>query len=293
MSKQTIPYGKEIFMAFTGFSLWTVTDTFIRALSDFPTLLISCIASIISVCFMCALSPYLGGLKDTFTRPQLKLRLFRGFIISFAHVCAYITFHNLDLTTGYALIFAAPFVAKILSVIITGEKIRPRSWAITTLGFIGVLIVLRPGFIEMNIGFISALVLAFCFGWGYVLTKYIDQESQTFLSLGLFQYMFVAIYLAIPAIHAFLNMEQVFELKHIISIICLSLSGFSGTILISAAYKTGPTQIIAPIHYVQILWGALFSAIFFGEYPDQWTIVGASVIVLSGILLIKYTRPIA
>ncbi len=292
MNAQKIPYAKEMFMAFLGFSLWTVADTFIRSLNEFPSLLISCIASVTSVTFMCLLSKQLGGLSETFRRPQLKLRLFRGFVISFAHVCAYITFHNLDLATGYALIFAAPFIAKILSIFITGEKIRLRSWAITFLGFIGVMIVLRPGFVEMNIGFISALALAFFFAWGYVLTRYINQDNQTFLSMALFQYAFVAIYLFIPAVYLYINMDQSFEFKHILSILAINFSGFTGTILVSRAYSGAPTQVVAPIHYVQILWGALFSAIFFSEYPDEWTIIGASVITFSGLLLIKFTRPV-
>ncbi|MBI1301311.1 MAG: EamA family transporter [Alphaproteobacteria bacterium] len=295
MHSDKIPYAKELFMAFLGFSLWNIADAFIRSLNDYPTVLISCMASWTSTILLLCLSPYLGGVRDTLLRPQLKLRFFRGMVLACCNFSVYIALAHLDLATTYAVIFAAPFIAKVLSVLLTGENIRLHSWLITLLGFIGVLIVLRPGTAPFDIGFAAALFAAFFFALGFVLTRYIKAENQTMLSMGIFQYSIVAVLALIPALHAYNTMPPNMNigLLQIISILCISSSGITGSILVSRAYSGAPTQVVAPVHYVQIIWGALLSAVFFSEYPDQWTIIGAAVIVISGILLIRHTRPIA
>ena len=289
------PYAKEMFMAFAGFSLFSIADTFIRSLNEYPTLVVICLAYSMTTLFLLLLSPFLGGLRNTLTQPQLKLRFLRGIVLACCYFLVYVALSNLDLTTTYALIFAGPFIAKILSIVINGENIRLRSWIITGFGFIGVLIVLRPGMVPMNIGALAAIGAAFFFGLGFVLTRYIRPENQTLLSMALFQYAIIAVCCAIPGWYTYQAMPPELNLgvQQWLSFLCINITGISGTILVSKAYGDAPTQIVAPIHYIQILWGALFSALFFSEYPDEWTIVGAVIIVFSGIALIKFSRPVA
>lgn len=288
-------YTKEIYMALFGFSLWSVSDAFVRTLSTYPTVLVAWTCAIISTLIMCAFASHLGGFRDTFYKPQLKLRLFRGGLLACSNLCAFVVFTHLDLATAYALIFAAPFFAKILSIFFTGENIRLRSWLITLFGFSGVLVVLRPGYLPMSFGVIAALVLAFLFALGYALTRYIKSENQTFLSMGFFQYALVAVCLCFPAYHTFSTLDQTvaFDFYFFAPVFCIAAFGVVGSVFVAQGYNNAPTALIAPIHYVQILWGILFGALFFGEYPDSWTLLGASIIVTSGLLLIKYTRPVA
>ena len=60
--------------------------------------------------------------------------------------------------------------------------------------------------------------------------------------------------------------------------------------LVSNAYASAPTAHVAPVHYVQIIWGALLGAVLFGEYPDLYTIIGGGIIIGAGLLLIRYSR---
>ena len=281
-------------VAFIGFASWTVGDAIVRYLNDYPTVLIACLSSTFSVLFAVISAPYIGGFRKTFTDPKLGWRLFRGLLLAVSGFFAFVAFARLELTTAYAIIFAAPFVAKILSVIIMKEHIRPRSWAITALGFAGVLIVLRPGMVPVSIGALAALALAFFFGLGYVLSRYIGAENQTFMSMSLFQYFFLMLGTAYPAYNAFIALppELALSLNDYLLLIFSGAICIYGSMAVAYGFIHGPSAIIAPIHYTQILWGVALGAWLFGEYPDAWTLAGGSVIVGAGLLLIRFTKPV-
>ena len=291
MQKQK--YTKEIIMALTGFTLWTISDSCIRYLNSYPTILVAFFGAFFCVILLLVLSPFLGGLKATFTMPQLKLRIFRGAVLSCSSFLAFVAFSNIDLATAYAFIFAAPFISKILSVLILKENIRMRSWLISALGFVGVLIVLRPGIITISIGAAAALGLAVFFSFGYVLTRYIKSENQTLLSMALFQYAFVALFTAYPA-YLTIQTTQSFnpDILHTGIIIFYAFAVTFGSLFASKAYADAPTSVIAPIQYVQMLSGIILGAVLFAEYPDIWTLTGGGIIIAAGLLLIKFTRSV-
>lgn len=274
-------------MAFAGFSVWAWGDAAIRYLNQYPVTLVAFVGDASTVAFFCLLAPLLGGFKDTFRKPKLKLRILRGFILAFSNVLSFIVFAKLDLATAYALIFVTPFLAKVLSALLLKEKISLKSWLISLTGFAGVLIVLRPGFIEIGVGAAAALGLCVFFALGYVMCRYIGEEHQTDLSLGFFQYAFVAIALAFPAAQAWRAASP--DLLSIALMIGIGATGAAGSVLVARAFMA-PTAFIAPIHYTQILWGVGLGALLFGEYPDVWTLAGGAVIITSGLALIGHGR---
>lgn len=289
---ETAHYSKEILISFIGFTSWSFSDALIRSLNAYPTVLIACVSTSISTILLCLFSQKLGGFYDTFSKPQLKLRILRGAIIACCTIFAYITFSNLDLATAYALIFIAPFLSSIISVILNRESVTAQSWLVIFTGFTGMLIILRPGLIPLSIGTISALLSATFFSLGFVLTRYIKKENQTFLSMAFFQYIIVSLLTVIPAYQAYnaLDPSLIFGVQQFFITLGVSLTALIGALMISTAYSRAPTALVAPIHYVQILWGTLLGAIFFTEYPDFWTIVGGSIIVAGGLMLIGFNK---
>lgn len=283
-------YKKEIALALAGFVLWTTGDAAVRLLGDFPTILVGFISGILAVFFLACASPWLGGLKRTLTMPQLGLRVLRGVILSCSALCAFLTFKELDMATAYTFIFAAPFLSKILSVVINKEQISWKSWAITALGFTGVLVALRPGMIEINIGIMAALGCAGFFSTGYVLTRFIKKENQTLLSMALFQYVSLSIVTAYPALmiltghNADVPVPE-FTPKMGVLALMIVVPNLIGNVIVARAFSGAPAAVISPLHYVQILCGIAFGAFLFNEYPDSWTLAGAAIIVIAGVLL--------
>ncbi len=278
----------SILAAFIGFTLWSVGDAFIRYFKDYPVPVIVVLSNGGCLLLLVLLSNYLGGFKKTLTKPKLKMRIARGACLSISNLLGFIAFMNLDLATAYALIFCAPFMAKIFSVLLMGEQIRLRSWVITCIGFIGVLIVVRPGMIPLNIGTAAALGLTVFFSLGYVLGRYIGPDNQTLLSMTIFQFLIMFCIMLFPAISLWHTVDVTMQDLGIFAF--MSLCFVAGSILVAKAFAHAPAAYIAPVHYVQILWGVLLGAVMFGEYPDNWTIAGGSIIVIAGLLLIKFSR---
>lgn len=274
-----------IIITFIGFFMWSCSDAIIRLLKDYSPIHVACIASLGSVISLMICAPILGGFRDTIFLPKLKLRLTRGVILAFSNFMAFITFANLEMAPAYAIIFIIPVMAKVLSVMLTKETISLRSWLISGLGFFGVLIVVRPGMIPLGIGSLAALALVFFFSIGQVMTRWIGKENQTLMSMSLFQYSIVT--LAFGA-YIFLGDQTIaMPLGDIVLALLIGVIAVIGTILVSNAYACHPTAYIAPIQYSQMLWGIALGALMFGEYPDAWTLVGAAIIIISGLMLLR------
>lgn len=282
--KLSIP--RAMLLAFAGFSSWAISDALVRLLKEYPIKDIAFITSFTVVVLLLILSPWLGGLKTTLTQPKLKLRLFRGLLLSISNFLSFTAFTHLPLATVYAIIFIIPLAAKILSVILTGEKINPRAWAISALGFAGVLIVMRPGIMPLDIGVLAALGLVVFFATGHVLARFIGRENQTLLSMTLFQYIFVSIFMAPLAIPEIATLPP----EAILTAMSIAVFAIGGSICVSNAFASAPTAYVSPVHYTQMLWGIGLGAVLFGEYPDFWTLAGAVVIIGSGLMLLKYGR---
>lgn len=282
------PTLKAMAMAFIGFTLWAWSDAVIKNIADYPPILIVWFMALAALSTLSLLAPKLGGWHDTWHKPKLKLRVTRGAIMVCSNLCAVVTFSHLELTKAYALIFCAPILAKVLSVLILKEKIRLRSWVLSLIGFSGVLVILRPGLIQIDIGSIAALLLACFFSLAYVMTRYIGEENQTPLSMSIFQYMLHVIIFTLPVFWLYDPFSV--PLGDIGFMVLIGTFSGLGSVFVSRAYASAPTAYVAPVHYVQMLWGAGIGAIFFGEYPDSYTLIGAIIIVAAGMALIFFSR---
>lgn len=286
MSTPPLSNIQAILMAFLGFTLWTGSDAIIRYLNDYDTASVAFLSGATATGLAVIFSPFLGGIRASFAKPELPLRLIRGCIIAICGFFAVIAFANLELATAYAIIFVTPLLSKIISIFLTGEKIEPRAWLISLLGFMGVLVVVRPGMVTIGIGSLAALACSALFAVGFVLGRRINRDNQTLFSMTFFQYFFMALGCLIIGPNDIWDMTMI----EIILGMCVGAFGFLGALLVSNAYASAPTAYVAPVHYIQIIWGVILGAVLFSEYPDIYTIIGGSIIVGAGLLLIKYSR---
>jgi S-adenosylmethionine uptake transporter len=288
MSSSLESIGKYIFLGAFGFMAWTIGDATIRHLNGYSPYFIASVSTGFSVFLSLLLSSKIGGVKTAFTLPRLKLRILRGVILTIAGFLSYITFSHLELTTAYAILFLSPILAKVLSVFLMKESISPQSWGITVLGFIGVIIVLRPGIVPLSVGSIAALTQVFFFALGHIMARYIGKENQTLFSMVIFQYAFIAIGTAYPAYLAFDGVI----ISDLMLMLLIGVTGLSGAFMVSYAFACAPSAYIAPLHYTQIVWGLVWGALLFNEYPDIYVTTGSTVIILSGLLLVRHSRKV-
>ncbi|MGB8813435.1 MAG: DMT family transporter [Paracoccaceae bacterium] len=202
-------------------------------------------------------------------------------------ISAFYAFSNLPLAQTYAIIFAAPLLITLLAIPILGEKVGIRRGAAIVVGLIGVMIVLRPGSVPLNLGHAAALAAAVFSSLASVIVRKIGQDER---SVVLLLYPMMANFVVLGCVLPFVYIPM--PIEHIGLLGVIAVFGFVAMLLIIAAYRTAEAVIVAPMQYSQMIWAAIFGLVIFDEKPDFYTLVGAAVIIASGIyIVLREDRP--
>ena len=199
-----------------------------------------------------------------------------------AAVLAFYAFSTLPLSQVYSFIFAAPLIITLLAIPILGETVRRRRGLAVVVGLIGVLIVLRPGTTQLELGHFAALAAACAAALNSIIVRKIGKDERVVVMI-LYPLMANLILSAVVLPFVYVEVPLV-DLGYFTVIAGLVLIAMS---LLVGAYAHGDAIIVAPMQYSQIIWGTLFGALLFGEYPEWQTYLGTAVIVLSGIYILK------
>ena len=181
-----------------------------------------------------------------------------------------------------AIGFLSPILVVILSVIFLGERIYLIRTFSLILGFIGTLIILRPGFIEINIGVYMVLASALLWSCVIIITKFMSKNDSA-MTILTFQYTFVTLF-TLPLAIIYWNNPS------FISLIYTLLAAIVGTVLhlcINNAYKLSDLSIIQPVWFTQLVFASFLGFIIFGSLPDFFTWIGAILVFIS-VLVITY-----
>jgi drug/metabolite transporter (DMT)-like permease len=244
--------------------------------------------SVFEIAFWTALFSFLPAI---FTKPKgehwrqlyemrhpwlVNLRALTGLAGNMAVIFAFV---HIPLAEVYSITFLAPIFIVFLSAHLLKEEVTWQRWLFLAASFCGVLLVVRPGFRELNIGHLAALAAAFLGAiTTTVLRKVAPVEKRvSLIGLPLGYIVLVNGVLMIPTFHM-PTLEQ-FALMLLIG----GLGG-TGNLLFIAATRRANASVIAPGQYSQIAWAILFGAVFFNEYPDLMAYVGLIIVAAGGIL---------
>jgi S-adenosylmethionine uptake transporter len=196
-------------------------------------------------------------------------------------VTAFYAFSVLPLAQTYAILFATPILITLLAIPILGEKVGLRRGLAIVVGMAGVLIVLRPGGAELSLGHAAALVAAICSSLASVIVRRIGKEERSVVLL-LYPMLgnFVVLGFALPFVY------EPMPIMHLGMTGIIALFGFIAMIFVIAAYRSAEAVIVAPMQYSQMIWATIFGFFLFDEIPDAMTLVGAGVIIASGIYIV-------
>lgn len=194
---------------------------------------------------------------------------------------AFYAFSVLPLAQTYAILFAAPLLITVLAIPVLGERVGIRRSLAVVVGLCGVLVVLRPGQSSLQLGHLAALTAAVTSSIASVIVRKIGQDERSAV-LILYPMLanFVVLGLALPFVYHPMPIEHVGMLAIIASF------SFVASLLVIAAYRAAQAVVVAPMQYSQIIWAAIYGAIFFSERPDLYTGIGATIIIASGIYIV-------
>ncbi|SFR01563.1 DMT family transporter [Poseidonocella sedimentorum] len=196
-------------------------------------------------------------------------------------ISAFYAFSTLPLTQVYAIIFAAPLLITVLAIPILGETVRLRRWIAVLVGLTGVVIVLRPGTAELSLGHLAALAAACGSAFASIIVRKIGSDER---SVVLLLYPLAAncilMAFALPFVY------RPMPLTDMAGAAGIALLGLLAASFVISAYRNGEAAIVAPMQYSQIIWATLFGALLFDEFPDGPTILGAAIVIASGVYIV-------
>ena len=196
-------------------------------------------------------------------------------------VTAFYAFSVLPLAQTYTILFAMPLLITILSIPVLGETVRLRRWIAVLVGLAGVIIVLQPGSTPLSLGHAAALVAAVGGSVASIVVRKIGQdERKVVLLIYPMCANFAVMGCALPCVYREMPIE------HFGMLAGIALFAWIAGRLIVEAYQAGEAVIVAPMQYSQILWATGFGILFFGERPSLNTMIGAAVIIGSGLYIV-------
>ena len=209
-----------------------------------------------------------------------KLQLIRGLILLTANISFFYSISVISLPKALTLAFVAPLVVTAFSPFFLGESVGYRRWAAVIIGFIGSLVVIRPGFLEINLASLAALGTGIMYGFYLIITRKLSTSDNPLLTL-----LLTGVVGAIIAttFMPFVWVSPTFNQWSIMA--AIGLFACIGHLFIILSLKYADASKLAPFSYFEIVTNIIIAYYFFGDFPDSWTFLGLFIIVFSGIYI--------
>ena len=213
---------------------------------------------------------------------NFKLQIIRSLLSILESACFVLSFKYLSLANAHSIGALAPIIIVVLSVFILNEKVSKKTWVAIFIGFIGVLIIIRPASDVFSLKSLIPLLAAFFLGLYQIATKKISEYDTPEVSL--FYSSLVGIF--ITSIMAFYFWQPI-KVNSLIFFLPIGLFFSLGIYFQILALNNAKASIIQPFHYTLIFWAIIFGYFFYDDVPDLYTIIGAIIITASGIFVIN------
>jgi len=270
---------KGVAAGFLAYALFSSSDACVKALgpgmSVFEIIFLITLASLSTFAFA---KPPNERWREVLHihRPHLvAIRAAAGVLGSLASAYAFTT---LPLAEAYSLLFLMPAFATLLAIPVLGDHVGWRRGLAILCGFIGVVLVVRPGLHQLHLGHLAAAFGAVAAAVAMISLRMLGRSERRITLLA-------TLYLSMLLVDGTLMLFHftVPDLRQIgLAVLAGLVSGF-GQIAMLAATRNAPPNRVAPTQYSQMIWAVVFGGVFFGEIPDVAAFLGLALIVASGL----------
>lgn len=217
-------------------------------------------------------------------RPALQIG--RSLALLLSSFLNFLALRYLQLDQALAITFSTPFLVAVLAGPILDEWVGVRRWAAIGVGFLGVLVVARPGFGSVHPAALFSLAAAFTLAFYNVTTRLLARTDSSETTLFYSNFVgFVATTPMLPWVWT--------PPKDAIDIGLMAAVGAFGAIghyLLIVAHRFTPASVLSPFMYTQLLWAGTLGYLVFDDVPNHWTLAGAGIVVGSGLYLLHRER---
>jgi drug/metabolite transporter (DMT)-like permease len=261
--------------------IFTVSSTMVKALgSGYP------VAQIVFFRCLLAFLPLYVAIRRaggwvTLRTKRPGAHTFRVVVGGLALFIGFWALTLMPLADYYAFTYAAPLFATMLSIPILGEQVGIRRWSAVAVGFVGVLIMLRPGVQSFDFASLVAIAAAFTYALAIIAVRNLARTESS--ASAVFYFTLAGLVLSGAALPFDWRDPTLQEWALLLGLGVVS--GF-GQILMTDAYRLAPPAVIAPFDYTSMLWALVFGYVLFGDFPEPMVLAGAAVIIASGVYII-------
>ena len=257
-----------------------IMDGFAKYLSsDLPVLQITWARYFFTVAFTLPIMFFFFR-KNLVWTDKPKLQLIRGLILLTANVCFFYSISIISLAKALTLAFIAPLIVTAFSPIFLGEKVGFRRWSAVIIGFIGSMVVIRPGFVEINLASLAALGTGVMYGFYLIITRKLSSSDNPLLTLlltGVVGAIIISFVMPFVWIKPTLNQWSMMA--------AIGIFACVGHLFIILSLKYADASKLAPFSYFEIVTNIIIGYYFFSDFPDKWTFLGLFIIIFSGIYI--------
>jgi drug/metabolite transporter (DMT)-like permease len=248
--------------------------------SGYPVIQVIWARYIFAFIFMLAIFLPRSG-RQLFAIRRLWTQVLRGLLLFFS---SYLFFHGvvyLPLATAAAISLSSPIIVTALSPRLLGERVGPRRWAAVGVGFVGALIVVRPGHEAFDWHVLLIVASTVSSAFYQLFSRRYGQTERPDASAT------IATIVGTVAASPFLPFEWVMPSWgwDLALFVGMGVMAGTGHYFLTIAYSQAPAAVVSPFNYTQLIGAALLGYLVFHDLPDLWTWIGASVIITSGLYI--------
>ena len=285
----------------TALSVFVVQDVIMKLLSDrYPVWQFGVLRSVVAVSAI-AMVLVLSGHIHAFRPRRVGLIVVRGLLTFCGYTCYYLAIAAMPLADAVSIMFSAPLIVTALSVPLLGERVGPRRWSAVIVGFIGVLLMVRPGFQTVQPATFLAVAGAVTYAFGVIITRRIGAVNSG-ATLAMYQLLVFGLasgagsvillllgpQAAVDPSYAFLTLPWVVpSWFHLGLMVLTGLVSAVGHYCLAQAYRLAPPSLVGVFEYTYFVWVVIVGYVIWGDVPSTTTLVGVAIVIGSGVYVLR------
>ena len=215
-----------------------------------------------------------------------KLQIGRGVLAACSATVFIVGVSYVPLADAVAITFVAPFMVTVMGALILREPVGLRRWTAVIIGFIGTLIVIRPGMGVIHPAAVLLIIAATAFALRQVLSRILAGEDKTQTTVAYTAIVSWTL-LTVPLPFIWQNPSSSLEIGLLLGM--AAVAAFA-EVLVIMALDAAQAVVVAPVQYSLLIWGTFYGFVVFGQLPDAWTWLGALIIIATGLYTLNRER---
>ena len=232
---------------------------------------------------LAVLAPRLG--LDLLRTGRPVLQIVRAGLLVVSTAAFFTGLRYLPLADAVAIAFISPILVTVLAIPLLKERVGRRRWAAVAVGFLGMLVIIRPGAGVVHWAVVFPLTMAVCYGLYQIVTRILSATERPLTTL-----FYTALIGTLGASLAAPFFWRMPDLGDGLAMAGLGIFGGLGHFALIKAFELAPASTLAPLFFTQLIWATVAGILMFGELPDLWTAAGALIIVAAGVFIFYRER---